>query len=611
MKFQGDMTKLLQGLEELRLVSRAVVTAIPGADHLVISKDTDGCKIEYGTKAEFFRGVTILDGLLRESNEPFHLEQKRNFETCGMMVDVSRNAVLTVESVKKLIVYMAKMGLNMLMLYTEDTYQMEKYPYFGYMRGAYTQEELGEIVDYADRFGIEVIPCIQTLGHLSRALQWDSAGSIKDTEDILLVDEPETYEFIEEMFRTCRSCFKTNRIHIGMDEAFNLGLGRYLSKHGYHPRFELFSRHLIRVLEIAKKYGFRPMIWGDMTYDCPDPEKLKELISPEDVELVYFDYYKVTEAPYEKEIKWFRGMGYEPLFAGGIQTWNTLSVNYEATFTTMDPALKACLNNGVKEVFAALWGDDGTECSMFTSLLGMQLFAEYHYVGEHSKEHLARMFQICTGYDAEAFLQLSTDTFGDVLPEYLVPPTYSAGISKMIFYQDVLQGLVDKNLELFDFKSFYGKQMEKFKTLPVQVGLEYLFDHHGLYLDILYRKCDIGIRLKAAYEKRDTPVLQEIREELTQLVSAYEAFHEDTARIWYQNHKAFGFEVLDFRLAGITARVKRAAQRLQAYLDGAISSIPELEAERLLYSNTETPLPRGCRSWWYHNVLSPCPIKGV
>jgi hypothetical protein len=248
---------------------------------------------------------------------------------------------------------------------------------------------------------------------------------------------------------------------------------------------------------------------------------------------------------------------------------------------------------------------------MFTSLLGMQLFAEYHYVGEHSKEHLARMFQICTGYDAEAFLQLSTDTFGDVLPEYLVPPTYSAGISKMIFYQDVLQGLVDKNLELFDFKSFYGKQMEKFKTLPAQVGLEYLFDHHGLYLDILYRKCDIGIRLKAAYEKRDTPALQEIREELTQLVSAYEAFHEDTARIWYQNHKAFGFEVLDFRLAGITARVKRAAQRLQAYLDGAISSIPELEAERLLYSNTETPLPRGCRSWWYHNVLSPCPIKGV
>lgn len=611
MKFQGDMTKLLQGLEELRLDSRAVVTAIPGADHLVISKDEDGCKIEYGTKAEFFRGVTILDSLLRENNEPFHLEQKRNFETCGMMVDVSRNAVLTVESVKKLIVYMAKMGLNMLMLYTEDTYQMEKYPYFGYMRGAYTQEELGEIVDYADRFGIEVIPCIQTLGHLSRALQWDSAGSIKDTEDILLVDEPETYEFIEEMFRTCRSCFKTNRIHIGMDEAFNLGLGRYLSKHGYHPRFELFSRHLIRVLEIAKKYGFRPMIWGDMTYDCPDPEKLKELISPEDVELVYFDYYKVTEAPYEKEIKWFRGMGYEPLFAGGIQTWNTLSVNYEATFTTMDPALKACLNNGVKEVFAALWGDDGTECSMFTSLLGMQLFAEYHYVGEHSKEHLARMFQICTGYDAEAFMQLSTDTFGEVLPEYLVPPTYSAGISKMIFYQDVLQGLVDKNLELFDFKSFYGKQMEKFKTLPAQVGLEYLFDHHGLYLDILYRKCDIGIRLKAAYEKRDTPVLQEIREELTQLVSAYEAFHEDTARIWYQNHKAFGFEVLDFRLAGITARVKRAAQRLQAYLDGSISSIPELEAERLLYSNTETPLPRGCRSWWYHNVLSPSPIKGV
>jgi hypothetical protein len=61
------------------------------------------------------------------------------------MFDVSRNAVLSVKTIKQILRKMAFMGLNTVMLYTEDTYQVEGYPYFGYMRGAYTQDELKEI----------------------------------------------------------------------------------------------------------------------------------------------------------------------------------------------------------------------------------------------------------------------------------------------------------------------------------------------------------------------------------------------------------------------------------------------------------------------------------
>ena len=70
------------------------------------------------------------------------------------MLDVSRNAVLKPKTVKMLIGYMARMGLNQLMLYTEDVYEMKKHTYFGYMRGRYTEEELKEIDSYAAIFGI-------------------------------------------------------------------------------------------------------------------------------------------------------------------------------------------------------------------------------------------------------------------------------------------------------------------------------------------------------------------------------------------------------------------------------------------------------------------------
>src|SRR5699024_11564418 len=113
-----------------------------------------------------------------------------------------------------------------------DTYEVDEYPYFGYMRGRYTQAEMKECDDYARTLGIEMDPCIQTLAHLTEALKWNYAAEIKDTADILLAEEPKTYEFLENIIAAASNPFESNRIHIGMDEAHQLGLGNYLAKNG-------------------------------------------------------------------------------------------------------------------------------------------------------------------------------------------------------------------------------------------------------------------------------------------------------------------------------------------------------------------------------------------
>ncbi len=64
----------------------------------------------------------------------------------GVMVDCSRNAVMTVDTVKKFIDALRKMGYNMLMLYTEDTYEVDNQPWFGYLRGRYSKVEMKEII---------------------------------------------------------------------------------------------------------------------------------------------------------------------------------------------------------------------------------------------------------------------------------------------------------------------------------------------------------------------------------------------------------------------------------------------------------------------------------
>ena len=94
-------------------------------------------------------------------------------KTFGVMLDLSRNAVMSIPCFKRYLEYLHKMGYNAVYFYNEDAYEVEGEPYFGYLRGRYTRAEMKEIDDYAYSLGIEIIPCIQTLGHFEQYIKWN------------------------------------------------------------------------------------------------------------------------------------------------------------------------------------------------------------------------------------------------------------------------------------------------------------------------------------------------------------------------------------------------------------------------------------------------------
>jgi len=83
---------------------------------------------------------------------------------------------MTVEHFKGGLRQRALLGYNMAMLYTEETYELPGEEYFGYLRGRYSADELKEIDRYAGSLNIEMVGCIQTLGHLGHLLKWRHAG---------------------------------------------------------------------------------------------------------------------------------------------------------------------------------------------------------------------------------------------------------------------------------------------------------------------------------------------------------------------------------------------------------------------------------------------------
>ncbi len=188
-------------LEEMKQIPENLEVRVEFNENPQLTAKRVGNQVQITCKesAHYYRGLNQV--LHHLDTDTYENQETVYFEWNGFMLDCSRNAVFTVEKVKSVIRTLAKMGMNVLMLYTEDTYEVPGEPYFGSYRGRYTKAEIQEMDAYASMFGIELVPCIQTLAHLHNALKWPGKNEIKDSTDVLIVGKEETYTFIEELLR--------------------------------------------------------------------------------------------------------------------------------------------------------------------------------------------------------------------------------------------------------------------------------------------------------------------------------------------------------------------------------------------------------------------------
>ena len=581
-----------------------------------ISVSNNSAEILYERPTDFYRALAITVDALKNKEEK-QLRQSYSFNSCGIMIDLSRRAVLKVETVKKIIRYMACMGLNRLGLYTEDTYEIEGYPYFGYMRGRYTKEEIKEIVRYGNVFNIETIPYIQTLAHLERALKWSVFGDVRDSWDSLLVGEDKTYELIEAMIKTVRECYTTDKIHIGMDEAYSVGVGNYLTRNGYRNKTEIILEHLQKVVSIADRYGMKPIMWGDMFFNevrrAPDDsDNIAKIIKgiPKGVELVLWSYGGRSEKLYDEYFGYMEKLNTPVSFTGGMCTWLGPGVNYTMSFEASLAGLRTAKRYGISDVMVSLWGDGGAECDYFASMLGWQYYAEFNYNGEFKRaDDLYEMFRVCTGMDGRAFLLFDCDNYykqecpaeAEVI-ERASQPTVTHAISRQVLYQNPIMGLFDKNMESLELRRHYGELREKFAQTSAPTGFESLFESYAQTLKVMEKKCDIGNRLIEAYKSKDTERLCALKDDLDHLALEINTMYELRSRLWHENNKPFGFEEIGNRMMSVMGMTRNASKRLEAFLNREIDTLPELEVERLPYNPNEFPLTI---EWNMNNIPMP------
>ncbi len=565
-------------------------------EELSLLMDGERLTVEAPDISAAARGLFLAACALRDGRNIPELHQTRHIASCGMMLDMSRGGVMTVQAVKGMIDAHAALGLNLMMLYTEDTYTVPEAPYLGYLRGRYTEKELREMDDYAAESGVELVPCVQTLAHLEQFLQWDVNRDIKDNDCVLMIDEPKTYAWIRAALTALRRCFRTNRIHIGMDEAHGVGLGEYYQKHGAVNRFELLNRHLNRVVDICKELGFKPIMWSDMFYrlgsknndyydtDAVVPESAIAQIP--DVALCYWDYYHTDEQFYAGMLEGHRQMGKEVVFAGGIWTWSGILPHVRKTNATMYPALRACLKAGIGTVLATLWGDDGCETDYRLALNQLPIYSEHVWLGEDcTRAEVERMGERLTG--------LSEACFNAMGAFYADDDDRRPG--KGLFYCDPLYPLTEG---LWNLTGYREGLEEGIKTLEQHLD-DSRCEYAWLAMRIALEKLNWVNELRPAYLRGDKAVvLTMANEKLLAMRELYVKMMSVWREQWESGRKRNGWETICARLGAVIARLDDVQRILLRWADGTIECVEELD---------EMPLPasRLCGRQDYHTMSFP------
>ena len=548
---------------------------------------------DFTRRALFFRLLSVLLQNVTAGKTELLLTESTHFTTNGIMLDLSQGSqVLTVKYLKEFFRQISFMGLNMCMLYMEDNYDVPEEPYFGYMRGRYSYEELKELDDYADLFGIELIPAIQTLAHQITVLQWEVYKPIRENHTCMLPRDQRTYEFIRHILTAVTKPFRSKRVHIGMDEAAFLGHGALYKRYGMIPSNEILMDHLARVCKITEEMGLIPMVWNDhfrLTRPLSDTEMGKSSRFMEDahpdLQNVFWRYKPDTVEWFAERIKANRRKDYGGMYCNCSWTWLGFAPSWHRTIGNMNSMI-ACRETNVYEAMVSVWMV-GFDCDFRVNMLGAQIFAEYCFYEKPSMEQVKERFEFCTdgSFDAFWMLQLLNEVPG--CPENNMD-TYMSTAPEFLLWQDPMCGLCDYDIDGLEIGAFF---VEKAKELAVHAekakgtSYETVIEFYRLLADALALKSDLGLDITKAYRDGNKQELARIAADvIPETIRRINALRNMARHNWHQIGKPLGWEAYDLHYGGVLIRLQAAIEEITDYLEGRRERLEELEETRRSFS---------------------------
>ncbi|MFX1566737.1 MAG: family 20 glycosylhydrolase [Promethearchaeota archaeon] len=326
--------------------------------YLIISKDSRVI-IEANSENGLFYGIQTFIQVLNSSPDRlsinnFIILDFPSLQIRGISDDISRGQAPNIENLKKFIKTLSHYKINQYYLvYMLDMIKFRDYPDIGKDRGAYSKEEIKDLIDFAKKWCVEIIPVFQTIGHWDNILQYPKYwqyGEFPGSNSPNLANE-EIYEMLDKMIGELSEIFTSEYFHIGADESIDVGKVNSKSYINDTGLGNAYLKHYKKVYEIVKKHGYKKvLIYHDVLH------KFKDILEnlPKDMIIVYWNYNLKKIHPIIDKIKKY---DYSIIVSPSIMDFNRIFPSIDKYERSISYLLKYGHEKEVIGEITSSWGD--------------------------------------------------------------------------------------------------------------------------------------------------------------------------------------------------------------------------------------------------------------
>jgi len=352
-----------------------------------------------------------------------------DFERRGYMLDISRDKVPTMQTLYRLVDYLASWKINELQLYTEHTFAYKNHSIVWEDSSPMTAEEIQELNDYCRKYYIDLVPNQNSFGHMENWLKHDEYLQLAECptdcktawgtrkRHSLNPQEPKSFELMQELYAELLPNFSSEYFNIGCDETVELGCGKSKNVCNEKGKGVVYLDFVKKLNAEANKHGKTAQFWGDIILN--HPELIKDI--PQNMIAMVWGYE--SNYPFNERLPKFKDAGLDFYVCPGTATWRSIiGRNYHAFLNLKNAAVNG-KKYGAKGYLNTNWGDLGHWQPMSVCYPAMLVGAAYSWncsdkTLENLEFHLNHyVYKDTTGNTAKAILKLGNSYLKTKLPE--------------------------------------------------------------------------------------------------------------------------------------------------------------------------------------------------
>jgi len=284
----------------------------------------------------------------------------------GYMQDISRNKVLTKNSIFKILDLMEMVKMNHFELYVEGfSIELKSFKEYLTNNGYIKIKEYKEIEKYAKKKAIDLVPNCNGFGHMAKFLALDEFKNLAECPggsfmwgwhrdpNTLDPSNEGSIDLVKKIYKDLLPHSKSKYFHMNFDEPFELGRGNSLELVKEKGLGVVYVDFLLKAYEEVKKYKKIPLIWTDVLNHHP------ELFDKLPKDMLYIDWGYDAPHRFDKNIEALVKIGGKVLAAPGTASWCSFLGRSQDAILNIDAAVDAILKHKGEGVLLTDWGDFG------------------------------------------------------------------------------------------------------------------------------------------------------------------------------------------------------------------------------------------------------------